>query len=246
MAVSSKHTATRVTRRSARIRVLAEMAAQEGSSAAELISGGSGTSAPLGCDDPLVVLGPLERAQIVQRPSKAIKSPYVADVALESGGTALAHAPALDCGGLCSPQAWVRLQARPQGGKTSHSIDLVETPDALVGSHPQLGERIAEQLLVRGLLADAIGLGPAAVAGKAAADQGQAVLRKQVTHGDSRVDFEVTSGDGRRTLIEVKNVVSGHPPSKQGKHVGGELSSKTPISSPIPTFQSTPPNTGVR
>mmetsp|Transcript_57660 Transcript_57660/g.172034 ORF Transcript_57660/g.172034 Transcript_57660/m.172034 type:complete len:478 (-) Transcript_57660:454-1887(-) len=173
----------------------------------------------------LLDLGQLVRGTVQKRPSSMIKSPYVADVKLSTNEMALAHAPALDVGGLCSPGATVFMRERPPGGKTSHSIDLVaaDGPDGqegsvLVGAHPSLGEKLAELALQRGLLEEALGIG--------AVGNGIA-LKKQVTYGDSRVDFELIDesarglNEGKRLLIEVKNVVcadfsSDHAPVKSG------------------------------
>jgi len=72
----------------------------------------------------------------------------------------LAHAPALDVGGLCFPGSDVYMLERPPGGKTSHSIELVcgdpineeDDTGVLVGAKPHLGEKIAEEVLKRGLI----------------------------------------------------------------------------------------------
>jgi hypothetical protein len=74
---------------------------------------------------PLLAIGPLIRGLVVCRPSKSIRSPYVADVKLADGSTVIAHTPALDVGGLMHPGAEVWMKARPPGGKTSHSVELV-------------------------------------------------------------------------------------------------------------------------
>ncbi|KAL7469919.1 hypothetical protein ACHAXS_010168 [Conticribra weissflogii] len=124
---------------------------------------------------PLLTLGKLVRGTLAKRPSTTIKSPYVADVTLfcpskkkdsESSTAVLAHAPALDVGGLCGVGAEVFMSERPGGGKTSHAIELVRTSGGkgfengvLVGAHPRLGELIALEVLKRGLLKDEISLG---------------------------------------------------------------------------------------
>ncbi|KAL9181034.1 hypothetical protein ACHAXT_009839 [Thalassiosira profunda] len=198
---------------------------------------------------PLLHLGKLVRGTLVKRPSAAIKSPYVADVALLNGKkkasaeTVLAHAPALDVGGMCVPGSEVCLSRRPPGGKTSHSIELgrgaplaATGPGVLVGVHPRLGESVAEEVLRRGLLRDALSLpkglelgpvnGGATKSGspkKAETDDESSInnntntttidLRRQVTLGDSRVDFQMTLSRNApmsktHTIIwEVKNVV---------------------------------------
>mmetsp|Transcript_17547 Transcript_17547/g.38129 ORF Transcript_17547/g.38129 Transcript_17547/m.38129 type:complete len:452 (+) Transcript_17547:105-1460(+) len=117
---------------------------------------------------PLLDLGTLIEGIVIKRPSSTIKSPYVADVQLAHAGpidpVVLAHAPALDVGGLCSPGSTVLMKARSPGGKTTHSIELVladgpngEEGAVLVGAHPRLAEELADEVLRRGLLEDYIG-----------------------------------------------------------------------------------------
>ena len=227
-------------------------------------------AAPDASGSPLLDLGALVEGTVVKRPSATIRSAYVADVRLAGGDDAdelaLAHAPALDVGGLCAPGGTVLMRERAPGGKTSHSIDIVlsDAPDGkegsvLVGAHPRLGEDLAEEVLRRGLLVECLGMG--AITGdmpkgkgkkspkgkkrrKGAATNAEEdrdeeeeealdpgiYLKKQVTYGDSRVDFELTTVNGKkgekegprsRALIEVKNVVcadyfSGHAPEKRG------------------------------
>ncbi|GMH85936.1 hypothetical protein TrST_g9949 [Triparma strigata] len=142
----------------------------------------------------LLDLGPLVSGVVVKRPSATIRSPYVADVRLPDGSIALAHAPALDVGGLCAPGCKVLLKERPPGGKTSHSIELVyctgpesgASGQAIVGAHPRLGEQLSKIVLERGL-----------VEGLSGDIQGQKTL------GDSRVDFVIDEVN----VVEVKNVV---------------------------------------
>ena len=210
---------------------------------------------------PLLDLGRLVEGVVVKRPSATIRSPYVADCQLADAEPdapfALAHAPALDVGGLCAPSSTVLMKERPPGGKTSHSIELVVAAgaygsgdeDVLVGAHPQLGEKLAEEVLRRGLLSDEIGFDAATETlpsspkkkkkktKKSAAtsspqkneDDDEKLapgiyLKKQVTYGDSRVDFELTrmeenESSSVKALVEVKNIVcsdyfTAHAPEK--------------------------------
>ena len=212
---------------------------------------------------PLLDLGTLVEGVLIKRPSATIRSPYVADCQLADSEPdapfALAHAPALDVGGLCAPNSTVLMKERPPGGKTSHSIELViaagpngdDDEDVLVGAHPQLGEKLAEEVLRRGLLSDETGFEAATetlpsspkkkkkkAAAKSSPKKGKAddgddveklapgtYLKKQVTYGDSRVDFELTvveegACSTTKALIEVKNIVcsdyfGGNAPEKK-------------------------------
>ena len=188
----------------------------------------------------LLDLGNLVKGRLVKRPSAQVRSPYVSDVMIvnENGDdveTVQAHSPALDVGGLCVPSTTVFMKERPPGGKTSHSIELLLAPapnkavvegddGILVGIHPSLGEKLAEEALKKGLLRDAIGLGqafeiPSSRKKKHEKEEDKLepkgiTLRRQCTYGDSRLDFELTDhsvdSNGKpkpRTLVEVKNVV---------------------------------------
>merc|ERR1719397_1727102 len=123
----------------------------------------------LGAEDPLVSLGALCQGRILRRPSQHIKSPCVADVKLDpefGGAEVIAHAPMLDLGGLIKPGTIVRMTESKPGGKTSHAVQLVRVDEVecgeggttWVGAHPSLGNKVARQLLERGLVSEA-GLG---------------------------------------------------------------------------------------
>lgn len=191
----------------------------------------------------LLDIGPLVKGKLMKRPSASIKSPYVSDVVLlsETGEeleSVLAHSPALDVGGLCTPGSIVFMSEREPGGKTSHSIELILAPGpdqstindddgdpVLIGSHPGLGEKIAEEVLKKGLLKDVIGIDSATLIPNGTSSSPSKKKQKQEndeididtklyrqrTYGDSRVDFEIQSssedGSSKRSLIEVKNVV---------------------------------------
>jgi DNA-binding sugar fermentation-stimulating protein len=200
--------------------------------------------------DPLLLLmdlGTLVKGELIKRPSSKIRSPYVADVKILNSNNnhdseekneiiVQAHAPALDVGGLCGAGAIVYMSERAPGGKTSHAIELVLAPgpqgDAdyvLVGCHPALGEKLAEEVLKRGLMEESLGFGTAELKSNPKSskkkpasnnasepeeeDIDTTILYRQRTYGDSRIDFEIVSGDKdkasscKRALIEVKNVV---------------------------------------
>ena len=155
---------------------------------------------------PLYDLGPLVKGVVVKRPSSSIRSPYVADVELDDGKIVLAHAPALDVGGLCVSGSTVYMKERLPAGKTSHSIELVvdKTSSTLVGAHPRLGEELAKQVILQGLLPE---LPHPSLKVKEQEDQKMPFLETQCTFGDSRVDFVITEKEETKLLIEVKNVV---------------------------------------
>jgi len=149
----------------------------------------------------LLELGVLVPAILVARPSKVIKSPYVADVRLHDGTSALAHAPGMELGGVCVPGAQLLLSRNGSSkAKTAYAIQLVGCDEAecgvrrptWVGASPLLANRLCAAALERGLLAPV--LGP------------HTAVRPEATVGDMRVDFLVTNG-ASTTLLEVKSVV---------------------------------------
>jgi len=124
---------------------------------------------------PLLSLGRLYSGTLLRRPSQHNKSPYVADVALDSeqgmvtdfnmadtdtnldNEEVIAHAPMLDLGGLLLPGAKVLMTKSKPGGKTSHAIQLVLADKGeWVGANPALGNKVARALLDQGLVTEAI------------------------------------------------------------------------------------------
>lgn len=152
------------------------------------------------------------QVRVVRRPSSRNKSPYVADAQL-GDREVLVHVPSLDMGGKAGPgQTLVARLARTKSGDPVGAdakgkfgtpkceyiawlcrVDEAETRKLTggpiwIGAHPTLGEHIA-QSLVPTLFPENLH------------------IESQVSIGDMRVDFVLTDGDGRKTLLEVKTVV---------------------------------------
>jgi len=152
----------------------------------------------------LLDIGPLIEGTVVKRPSSTVKSPYVADVRLRYGinnggieedsiDDVLAHAPALDVGGLCAPGETVYMSKRPpNSGKTSHVIELAvcrgpecgENGMVMVGAHPRLAERIAEEVLMRGLLSKTIGFSAATKVAKSKKPSSSEKKKKRIKNSE--------------------------------------------------------------
>jgi len=160
---------------------------------------------------------PLLEATFLKRPSARNKSPYVADVKLEDGRIALAHAPALDLGGKCVPGVKVLLKVltekdgspigdgavsakhgTPRCEFSIQSVFCIEPENEMlggvwIGANPQIGEKVAKIVLEKGLLFDDL------------------VKIESQMHGvfgmKSRPDFVVTHSNGNQTVVEVKMVV---------------------------------------
>jgi DNA-binding sugar fermentation-stimulating protein len=138
----------------------------------------------------------LYRASVLHRPSKIIKSPYVADVLLEDGTHALCHTPGLGCCGMVAPgrTIYVSSAVNPRS-KTAYTAQLAECEDEEgvyhVGIHPMVSQAIAATLLDR--------IHPSAT------------WKTEVKIDDhTRLDFVGTTPEGKTLYVEVKNAMISH------------------------------------
>jgi len=161
----------------------------------------------------------LFQAELVRRPSERNRSPWVADVRLDSGRIALAHVPALDMGGLCVPGSKLLLKVavdskgQPVGSKAVGSygtpkcefilqlVYVAEPENAHMGgcwcaAHPSLGEKLTAALLEKGLVREM-----PKVEG----------IRKEVTGiagCNMRADFVIEHRNNQASVLEVKTVLN--------------------------------------
>lgn len=166
----------------------------------------------------------LYEAQVIKRPSKYIKTPYVADVSLldpvskvgmvEDGEkeqqTVLAHSASLGCCGLADKDAHVlmtkmKADKNPKGKeKCAYRICLAVIPycengvqkETIVGIHPKLAEELVENALYHNCLSKL---------------QNISNLKREVSIriGDkvnSRFDFTGVDDNNIPFILEVKNV----------------------------------------
>lgn len=94
----------------------------------------------------------LLRATVVNRPSKVVKSPYMADIILE-GTTAeeLCHSPALGCAGLIVPGSNVLVTPKASASaKSKYSLDLVDIGSSIVGANPNFCNKMVRVALENG------------------------------------------------------------------------------------------------
>lgn len=152
----------------------------------------------------LFQLAPLIKGKIINRPSKTCKSPYVADVLIDSETeTTMTHSPSLGCSGLCGADSVVMVQ--PSGNsksKCTHRILLSEIQlgenkenkeKIYVSTHPRLAEDAVKFALQMDLI-DKL--------------KGHRVecIKEQISFGNSRFDFAGIGKTGRPFLLEVKCV----------------------------------------
>jgi len=135
----------------------------------------------------------LYRVEVINRPSKSIKSPYVADIRLEDGTQALCHTPGLGCCGLVAPGKYIYVsKAANAKSKTAYTAQIAEFNDSegtlYTGIHPMVSQAIAAKLL-----------------DKISAD---ATWKSEVKVDDhTRLDFVGTTPEGKKIYVEVKNTM---------------------------------------
>lgn len=148
----------------------------------------------------LVDLKEVCRGEIVNRPSKKCKTPYVADVRIEMGQDQeiLGHSPSLGCCGLADKGAIVLMTKTSGSSKQpvcSYRIDLAiykeDDKEIIVGINPKLGETIAEEALKQNCIACL---------------QNVKSYTREVKIMNSRFDFAGIDVNGTPFVLEIKNV----------------------------------------
>lgn len=154
----------------------------------------------------------LFEGEIVCRPSKIIKSPYVADIrCLDNGDNVVGHTASLGCCGLADNGAHVLIMASPEpktktkpkniaGIKCTHTVYLSvikeKGSEQIVGIHPKLAENIVENSLTRNLLSKLQNI-------RRYKRETTIYIKDTV---DSRFDFTGIDENGLPFIMEVKNV----------------------------------------
>ena len=144
---------------------------------------------------------PLKLAMVVARPSKIVKTPYVADIIFPDDPTIYqAHAPSLGCSGLVDVESNVYVHGKtpdPKStAKTTHTIYGTTIYGGWrVGVNPMIANKMVCTLIREGYTKEFAMLGG-----------GIAKIEQECTIGDSRIDIRLTHSDGSVTWVEVKNV----------------------------------------
>lgn len=138
--------------------------------------------------------------EIIKRPSKSCKTPYVADVKMNDGTEILGHSPSLGCCGLADKDSNV-LMTKIDETKTkskrvcSYRIDLSlykeNENEIVVGINPKLGETIAEEALKKNFILHLDNI---------------TSYKREVTYLNSRFDFAGVDKNGKNFVMEIKNV----------------------------------------
>jgi DNA-binding sugar fermentation-stimulating protein len=144
--------------------------------------------------EPIYTLPILYKAEVISRPSKSIKSPYVADIRLEDGTNALAHTPGLSCCGLVSPGKYIYVSKSNPKSKTDYTVQIAECTDSegmyYTGIHPMVSQAIAGKLLSK--------------------ISSSASWKSEIKiDSHTRIDFVGTNND-KKIYVEVKNAMISH------------------------------------
>lgn len=127
---------------------------------------------------------------IINRPSKSIKSPYLADVLINQENI-LCHTPSLGCCGLVSSNKKVLMTKKiSTTTKSKYSIDFVYDQNTIVGVNPLYANQIVEKCLKKNYFFDLNNFD---------------IIKREYTYHESRFDFYAEK-NGKKYYIEVKNV----------------------------------------
>jgi DNA-binding sugar fermentation-stimulating protein len=144
----------------------------------------------------------LVEGQIVKRPSKLIKSPYVGD-AIINKQEFLAHTAALGCCGLCetgSTILFAPMKNKDDPTKCMYSAQLAiineKNNEIIIGIHPKLAEELVEKCLTNNYLS---------ILKNVKAYKRETVIYVE-NKVDSRFDFSGIDENGVPFIMEVKNV----------------------------------------
>jgi DNA-binding sugar fermentation-stimulating protein len=159
----------------------------------------------------LMKLDNLIEGQVIKRPSKYIKTPYVADILCENGETVLGHTASLGCCGLVDVNASIlisvsfksKTQSKPKNKanmKCTHTVYLSVLKEGdneqIIGVHPKLAELLTETALKMNLLSRLQNI-------KKYRRETTIYIKDKI---DSRFDFTGIDEHGIPFIMEVKNV----------------------------------------
>jgi len=133
---------------------------------------------------------PLIKAKVLARPSKKVKSPYLADILIDNVEY-LCHSAPLGCSGhiVEGSIVWVLEKEKSKSkAQSTHEIYLIEENNVFIGCHPLVANKIAHEMLKKQLLFP-----------------NTKDIVPEKTFGDCRFDFSAKS-DNTTLIIEVKSV----------------------------------------
>jgi DNA-binding sugar fermentation-stimulating protein len=155
----------------------------------------------------LMTLDNLVEGTIIKRPSKWIKTPYVADVIHSiQNKEIIAHSASLGCSGLAENGCNILMAPMPKSTKTEDklkceykiflSVLSEKNTDIFVGIHPNLAEQLAEHALNKNCLSTLQNV----------KSYNREVPLKIEDKVDSRFDFIGVDSQDTPFIMEIKNV----------------------------------------
>lgn len=140
----------------------------------------------------ILTISKVYETQVLDRPSKKIKSPYLADIIDPlTKETVLAHSPALGCCGLIVPGSKVLVVSKNTKAKSKYSIDFViDEKKYLIGVNPNYANTLVKKMIELKLIHELKELDS---------------LKPEYKYDCCRFDFFGTIND-KKIYIEVKNV----------------------------------------
>lgn len=154
-------------------------------------------------DQLILEIPKLHKALVISRPSKKIKSPYLADIKLYDDENnlleteELAHSPALGCCGLIDKNKIVYVtenidNTKNKERKSKYTIYnvTIEDPEIIIGVNPNIANNIFEEILKNNILSEFFGV---------------TNIKREVKILDSRIDFSFKLNN-KTIYAEVKNV----------------------------------------
>ena len=163
----------------------------------------------------LIKLDNLIEGQVVKRPSKYIKTPYVADILCENDSKVnevLGHTASLGCCGLADVNASVLISLSPESKSKSRNVknkanmkcthtvylSVLRSGDneQIIGIHPKLAETLTEAALTSNLLTKLQNI-------RRYRRETVIYIKDKI---DSRFDFTGIDQNGSPCIMEVKNV----------------------------------------
>jgi DNA-binding sugar fermentation-stimulating protein len=158
-------------------------------------------------------LSEITKGKIINRPSKKIKSPYVADVLLLDGSNkiVLGHTAALGCCGLADKGSIVYMTKSNETSKCDYTIQygqIIDIKKRYIKEKQKTNKSIIEGKIVK------VGIAPKlaeTIAGNALRnnlieDLKVKTLEREKKFLNSRFDFIGTTIEGTKFILEVKNV----------------------------------------
>jgi DNA-binding sugar fermentation-stimulating protein len=156
----------------------------------------------------LMKIDNLIEGQVIKRPSKYIKTPYVADIVCNDEEV-LGHTASLGCCGLADVNATVLISLSPESKskpknqanmKCSHTVYLSvlrnKDNEQIIGIHPKLAETLTESALTKNMLTRLQNI-------RKYRRETAIYIKDKI---DSRFDFTGIDQNGIPFIMEVKNV----------------------------------------